>query len=374
MSHRLLPARRLLVALFLTVTVIPNAIPVLGQDQVPPELQTAPPESALGAPMDAVTIAEQVSPAVVTVINLQRWNASMVDSATDPSMVPTPPANGSPIETGVGTGFFVSSEGYIVTNQHVVDGGESFLVLLNDGDDIEATLVGVDPIADIAVLKVDMMAPAVLSLADSEELKVGMPVLAVGSPLGEFTNTVTLGIISALGRSVPDLGLYTNLIQHDAAINPGNSGGPLIDANGHVIGVNTLGYMDAQGLFFAVPAKTVRKVASALIAEGEVTYPFLGITARPVTREDAKSLGMDEPVGAFVVDFVDQTTPAGEAGIRQGDIILAIGGTEVTRDTPFVEALFDFRPGDVVDVVLKRGNTEVTVSVSLGTRPADLMP
>ena len=374
MSHRLLPARRLLVALLLTATVIPNAIPVFGQDQVPPELQTAPPESALGAPMDAVTIAEQVSPAVVTVINLQRWNASMVDSATDPSMVPTPPANGSPIETGVGTGFFVSSEGYIVTNQHVVDGGESFLVLLNDGDDIEATLVGVDPIADIAVLKVDMMAPAVLSLADSEELKVGMPVLAVGSPLGEFTNTVTLGIISALGRSVPELGLYTNLIQHDAAINPGNSGGPLIDANGHVIGVNTLGYMDAQGLFFAVPSKTVRKVASTLIAEGEVTYPFLGITARPVTREDAKSLGMDEPVGAFVVDFVDQTTPAGEAGIRQGDIILAIGGTEVTRDTPFVEALFDFRPGDVVDVVLKRGNTEVTVSVSLGTRPADLMP
>ena len=374
MSHRLLPARRLLVALLLTATVIPNAIPVLGQDQVPPELQTAPPESALGAPMDAVTIAEQVSPAVVTVINLQRWNASMVDSATDPRMLPTPPADGSPIETGVGTGFFVSSEGYIVTNQHVVDGGESFLVLLNDGDDIEATLVGVDPIADIAVLKVDMMAPAVLSLADSEELKVGMPVLALGSPLGEFTNTVTLGIISALGRSVPELGLYTNLIQHDAAINPGNSGGPLIDANGHVIGVNTLGYMDAQGLFFAVPAKTVRKVASALIAEGEVTYPFLGITARPVTREDAKSLGMDEPVGAFVVDFVDQTTPAGEAGIRQGDIILAIGGTEVTRDTPFVEALFDFRPGDVVDVVLKRGNTEVTVSVSLGTRPADLMP
>ena len=374
MSHRLLPARRLLVALLLTATVIPNAIPVLGQDQVPPELQTAPPESALGAPMDAVTIAEQVSPAVVTVINLQRWNASMVDSATDPSMLPTPPADGSPIETGVGTGFFVSSEGYIVTNQHVVDGGESFLVLLNDGDDIEATLVGVDPIADIAVLKVDMMAPAVLSLADSEELKVGMPVLALGSPLGEFTNTVTLGIISALGRSVPELGLYTNLIQHDAAINPGNSGGPLIDANGHVIGVNTLGYMDAQGLFFAVPAKTVRKVASALIAEGEVTYPFLGITARPVTREDAKSLGMDEPVGAFVVDFVDQTTPAGEAGIRQGDIILAIGGTEVTRDTPFVEALFDFRPGDVVDVVLKRGNSEVTVSVSLGTRPADLMP
>jgi 2-alkenal reductase len=196
----------------------------------------------------AVDIVEQVGPAVVTVINEQRFNDN----------------EGTELEpVGSGTGFIIDDQGHIVTNWHVVDGGDNFEVIFADGTTVSAELVGTDEVSDLAVVKVDGDLPGVVSLGDSDALKPGQPVLAIGSPLGAFTNTVTQGIVSAIGRDFPGSQTYTNLIQHDAAINPGNSGGPLFNFAGEVVGVNTLGIPQAstgeivQGVFFAIPYNTV---------------------------------------------------------------------------------------------------------------------
>ncbi|MDF3037974.1 MAG: 2-alkenal reductase, partial [Thermomicrobiales bacterium] len=204
-----------------------------------PELNVT---DAVTAPMTPIEVVERLSPAVVTVINKQ------IEEGAD-----------EPVPTGSGSGFFLDEDGHVVTNEHVVNGGLEFEVVLYDGSEFPATLIGADANSDVAVLKVAGPVPAVAEIGDSASLLPGQPVLALGSPLGTFTNTVTEGIVSALGRTVPDEDggpELLNLIQHDAAINPGNSGGPLVTLAGEVVGINTLGIIDAQGLFFAVPAET----------------------------------------------------------------------------------------------------------------------
>ena len=181
-----------------------------------------------GAPNDAISVVQQVGPSVVTVINQQMFQG--FDTV-------------QPV--GSGTGFIIDAEGHVVTNWHVVKGGQEFLVILSNGDRQPATLVGSDRISDLAVVKIDGEVPAFASFGNSDELQVGEPVLAIGSPLGTYTNTVTEGIVSALGRDLPQSN-YNNLIQHDAAINPGNSGGPLFNLQGQVIGVNTLGVSEEK--------------------------------------------------------------------------------------------------------------------------------
>lgn len=314
--------------------------------------------------MDAVAVVERVAPAVVSVINLQRDG----DADATPA-----PGGFPPDERGAGTGFIIDEQGYVVTNWHVVDGGVSFRVILADGEERSAALVGSDRISDIAVVKIEPPVPGTVRLGDSDELKVGQPVLALGSPLGAFTNTVTQGIVSALGRTYPEFfGTYTNLVQHDAAINPGNSGGPLIDANGDVVGVNTLGIPVAQGLFFAVPSNNVEDVATKLIRDGAVVYPYFGVASRPIVSEEAAAIGVGVAEGAIVVGSPDPFSPAGLADIREGDIILALDGVAVDRDTPFIEVLFDFAPGDTVQATIERAGERLTVSVTLAERPADL--
>ncbi|MGI8643873.1 MAG: S1C family serine protease [Thermomicrobiales bacterium] len=189
---------------------------------------------------DPVEVVQRVGPAVVTVINRQQARGGQL------------------LQAGAGTGFIISDEGYIVTNQHVVEGGMSFDVILANGESRHARLVGEDRLSDLAVMQMEGPVPATVPLADSAQLQPGQRVLAIGSPLGAFTNTVTRGIVSAVDRDFPGAGTYANLVQHDAAINPGNSGGPLLNLAGQVVGVNTLGIQrnadgsPAQGLFFAV--------------------------------------------------------------------------------------------------------------------------
>ncbi len=326
---------------------------------------TAPGSTAPG--IDAVAVAERVSPAVVSVINLQTATLSDGDDPDDDVGIAPPD------QRGAGTGFIVDDQGHVVTNAHVVDGGTEFRVILFDGEERPATLVGADPIADLAVVRIEGDLPAVIGLGDSDALRVGQPVLAIGSALGAFTNTVTQGIVSALGRTYPELGLgnYTNLIQHDAAINPGNSGGPLIDANGDVVGVNTLGIPEAQGLFFAIPANSVANITQELIAEGEVVYPFFGVTSLPLTNDLAAELGVDVDYGALVLD-VDPGTPAGDAGIQADDIILTLDDNRIDRDAPFIEVLFEYAPGETVVATVQRGAEELTLTVTLAERPEDL--
>jgi 2-alkenal reductase len=316
------------------------------------------------AQADPVEVVKRVSPAVVTVINRQ----VVGDETADPQTA------------GAGTGFIIDEDGHIVTNAHVVAGGDEFVVLLANGEDREAELVGADEVSDLAVLEMAGDVPATVPLGDSDALQVGETVLAIGSPLGAFTNTVTQGIVSALGRSGDtltsfgaDAQLYTNLIQHDAAISPGNSGGPLFNLAGEVVGVNTLGLTDtgdgriAQGLFFAIPSSTVARISSRLIEDGEVVYPFFGVGTIPITFDIAAQNDLPVDYGVYVED-VTEDSGAAEAGIRQGDIILSIDGQRIDQDNPFVEVLFNHEPGDTVEVEVQRGSRTVTVDVELGER------
>ncbi len=313
-------------------------------------------QGGLPPQMNAVAVVERVAPAVVTVINLQTVGGFGQSGVAQPA--------------GSGTGFIIDQQGHIVTNQHVVAGGDQFEVIFANGEERPAQLVGADPVADLAVVRIDGGVPATVQFGDSEALRVGEPVLALGSPLGEFTNTVTEGIVSALDRTFPEPGsTYTNLIQHDAAINPGNSGGPLFNAAGEVVGVNTLGIQGAQGLFFAIPSNTVTDIVTTLINEGEVNYPYMGVETEPVTDELAAQYDLPVDYGVGVIGRVQRNSPAGQAGIQPGDIILALNGQRIDAQHPFVEVLFQFEPGQTVTATIQRGEEQFDVQVTLGERP-----
>ncbi|MDP9363430.1 MAG: trypsin-like peptidase domain-containing protein [Chloroflexota bacterium] len=322
------------------------------------------PSAAPGSELNAVAVVDRVRPAVVTVVNEQRTGGFASDAAQ---------------EAGRGTGFAVDGEGHVVTNEHVVRNGDRFHVILADGEKRPATLVGADPLSDLAVVRVDEGVPATVPFGDSDGLQVGQPVLAIGSPLGEFTNTATDGIVGGLGRDFPGAPNrgepgYSNLIQHNAAINPGNSGGPLLNAAAEVVGVNTLGIprteqgLPAQGLFFAIPANTVRGIAAQLIETGRVAYPSVGVDLVPITEDLASQYGLPVDHGVFV-RAVAPDGPAARAGIRQGDFLVALGGQRIDQENSFTEVLFGHRPGETVVATLQRDRDEVQVDVTLGERP-----
>lgn len=329
------------------------------------ERSTAPqvPDSPLTA-MSAVEVVDQVWPAVVTVVN-ERLAGPVGSFDVRPA--------------GRGTGFIIDDQGHIVTNQHVVSGSDRLEVIFSDGEKRAADLVGTDPLSDLAVVRVDGDLPATVDFGDSDALQVGQPVLAIGSPLGEFSGTVTDGIVSALNRDFPgDTGgaEYNNLIQHNAAINPGNSGGPLFDLNGNVVGVNTLGIpispdgSPVQGLFFAIPSNSVSRIVDQLIEHGRAIYPYFGATPIDIFPELAAQYDLPVEYGAYLAD-VPRDSPAGQAGIRADDIVTALNDIQITAQRSFSEVLFEFEPGDTVVVTLYRGNEEMQVEMTLGERPVE---
>jgi 2-alkenal reductase len=304
-------------------------------------------------------VVQQVEGAVVTVINAQEFEN--IDSA-------------QPV--GSGTGFIIDEQGHVVTNAHVVEGGDEFLVVFANGDRRDAVLVGADPVSDLAVVRVDGEVPAFVPFGDSDALHPGETVLAIGSPLGTFTNTVTQGIVSAIGRDFEGSG-YNNLIQHDAAINPGNSGGPLFNMRGEVVGVNTLGFSEqngqlVQGLFFALPSNSVQAITERLIADGQVVYPFFGITYQTITWQRAGQAGLPVDNGVFLTE-VTAGGPADFAGLSAGDIVLAIDGVAIDEQNTFSELLFDYLPGDQIAVDVLRGSEQFTATLTLANR-SDFLP
>ena len=311
-------------------------------------------------------LVEEVNPAVVTVINLQTFGGFYDQQ-------------GEPQTAGTGTGFFISEDGYLVTNNHVIDGSEDISVIFADGTEVEAELIGTDPLTDLAVVKVDGEIPGYVELGDSSELRPGERVIAIGSPLGAFTNTVTEGIVSGLGRRVTGTNsAVDNLIQHDAAINPGNSGGPLFTLDGKVIGVNTLvvrqsgNGISAEGLGFAIPSATVAQVSQAIIENGLVERPFLGITFQQLSPTLAATEDIPLDQGAYVIEI--QPGPAADAGVEVGDIITHIDGDETNEDNILTDLLFEYEPGETVELTVYRPSTDetLTLQVTLGTRPNNL--
>jgi serine protease Do len=272
-----------------------------------------------------------------------------------------------------GSGFFVSDQGYVITNNHVVEGTSAVRLILSDGSEQPATVVGADKYSDIAVLKSDGLVPAVAALGDSDVLQPGETVIAIGSPLGDFKNSVTVGVVSATGRSIDTGQGYQveGLVQTDAAINQGNSGGPLVNLAGQVIGVNTLivrgngngGF--AEGLGFAIPIDTAQAVASQIIAQGYFSHPFMGIAYQPITPAIARAYNLPEQWGVYV-SRVATGSPASEAGLQRGDIITSVGGTTLDETHSYLNTLYSYQPGDKVTLRIVRGDGTIELQVTLG--------
>jgi len=314
--------------------------------------------TAVGTTEDQVVIAvvRELLPTVVTVIN----------------KLP----GGQPQSSG--SGFVVdAARGYVVTNNHVVENvrdtgvGASFDLIFADEKRAEARLVGRDPQTDVAVLQVSTQGLRAAALGDSDEAPVGATVVAIGSPLGEFQNTVTTGVVSAKGRRVPETPdiFLEDLIQTDAAINQGNSGGPLIwAATKQVIGMNTLvaRVAGAEGLGFAVSSKTIRQVADELIKNGRVVRGFIGIQYLQITRQLAVQLGLPTAAQGIVITQVVPGSPAQRTGLRPNDVITKVNDQTIDPDHPLQSLMVRFRPGDQVTLTLFREGRQETVALTLG--------
>ena len=257
---------------------------------------------------------------------------------------------------GGASGFVIAPDGFILTNAHVVEGGHAPRITLHDGTELAAAIVGSDPSTDLAVIRaLNASTLPAATLGDSDALRVGQLVIAIGDPLG-FQSTVTTGVVSALGRSLhaKDGRLIENIIQTDAALNPGNSGGPLVDTRAHVVGVNTAIIPNAQGICFAIPAATARRVAGALIRDGRIRRAMLGIagTATPLGRGLASALGV--PLAGIRVIEVTGASPADLGGIKAGDVIVAVDGEPVPTLSRLQGVLTDERIGRAVPVIVVR--------------------
>lgn len=329
-------------------------------------------QTAAGAQADVASVASIANPAVVTITTLQEMSAfeGRGDIQSElPGSPQVPGEDGQLIPLGTGTGFIVDEAGNVVTNSHVVESGSAFDVTYFDGTTVSATLVGADSFQDIAVLKIDLglgeAVPGTVPFGDSDLVQAGDPVIAIGTPYGEYANTVTSGMVNAIERGLDSGGGYDlpNLLQHDADIYPGNSGGPLLNADGEVVGINVakaftrqMG-MDSDGFNFAIESNAAKEIVDEIIADGSFERSYLGISGQATWD------------GVQIVSL-EADGPAATAGLQENDIIAGIAG--IAGDDPneaLDVILFEMRPGDVVTLEVLRGGQLMTLDVTLGERP-----
>lgn len=350
-----------------STTVVPN------DTASPLSIQQSPTFQGGAGIIDARAAVRAAGPAVVTVINTLNTQPSGGFGN-----------GGSTAPQASGSGIIIDKQGDIITNDHVVEGQKSLQVIFADGTKADAKLVGTDPYTDIAVIKVDVAVPAVAQFGDSDTLQPGEPVVAIGSALGDFANTVTAGVVSALHRTIQDANSpsLTNLIQTDAAINHGNSGGPLLDLSGKVIGINVavvrsdssgLGSTAdvAEGLGFAIPGNTAQQISGQLISKGAVDRPFLGISYQPITPQIASYYNLPRDSGLLITD-VQSGSASDKAGIVANSVMTKFDGTSVTDASSLLQLLMKHKIGDTVTVTIIPPNstTEKDIQVTLGARPA----
>jgi 2-alkenal reductase len=306
---------------------------------------------------------EEVGQAVVTVVGVIPGQPTLF------GRTPDRPVSGS--------GVIISEDGYILTNNHVIEDTQQVAVILADGTQLEAQIVGTDLFSDLAVLQAKGEIPAVARLGNSDALRPGETVIAIGSPLGDFKNTVTAGVVSATERSIEVSENYfmEGLIQTDAAINQGNSGGPLVNLAGEVIGINTLivrggnyGSPIAEGLGFAIPANKAQAVAAQLIDQGYFSYPYLGIRWQWLTTRITHMYNMPVEGGVYV-SYVEPNSPADAAGLQAEDIITHIGDQEINEENPYINVLYSYEPGDETTITVVRGQETIELTVTFGERP-----
>ncbi len=273
-------------------------------------------------------------------------------------------------QVGLGSGVIISADGYLLTNNHVIEGADDVEVMLADGRQAKARLIGTDPETDLAVLKVDLDRLPAMSFGDADRLEVGDVVLAIGNPFG-VGQTVTSGIVSALGRNQLGINTFENFIQTDAAINPGNSGGALIDAQGNLLGINTAIYSRSggnMGIGFAIPVSTARQVMDGLIREGVVTRGWIGVEPRDLTPEIAQTLNLPIREGVLITGVL-QSGPASAGGMRPGDVVVNVAGTPVSNTTQLLNAVAALKPQTQAVIGVQRGDRAIELTVTVVQRP-----
>lgn len=273
-------------------------------------------------------------------------------------------------DNSLGSGVIVSPQGYIVTNHHVIESADEIEVALADGRTMAATIVGTDPETDLAVLKVDAKDLPAITLADPDQSHVGDVVLAIGNPFG-VGQTVTQGIISALGRSHLGINTFENFIQTDASINPGNSGGALVDTNGHLVGVNSAIYSrsgGSMGIGFAIPVSLTKQVMEQIIRQGGVVRGWVGIEAQDITPQLAESFRLSHTRGSLIAGVL-RNSPAEKAGLKPGDILLQINGNKVTDSSTMLNLIANLKPDEKATLRIARDQRELDIVVTIGKRP-----
>ena len=273
-------------------------------------------------------------------------------------------------QTGLGSGVIVSPDGYVLTNNHVVEGADAIEVVLQDARRTTAQVIGTDPESDLAVLKLTLDKLPVMTLGNSDALQVGDQVLAIGNPFG-VGQTVTSGIVSALGRNQLGINTFENFIQTDAAINPGNSGGALVDVNGNLLGINTAIYSrsgGSLGIGFAIPVSTARMVLDGIVREGKVTRGWIGVEPNELSPELAETFGVKATEGVIITGVL-QDGPAAVGGIRPGDVIVQVAGKPVTNVAGLLSSVAALRPGEAAPFQVQRGNRMLDLELTPGVRP-----
>jgi len=284
------------------------------------------------------------------------------------------------VEVGGGTGFIISQDGLILTNKHVVsDKDADYTVLTNDGQKIPAKVLALDPVQDLALIKIEGTNLPILKLGDSSSLQIGQSVITIGNALGEFRNTVSVGVISGLKRSITaGSGSFSetleDIIQTDAAVNAGNSGGPLLNLRGEVIGINTATVTTAQDIGFAIPINYAKKDIEQVKSSGKIVYPFLGVRYVLITEEIKKDDNLSVDYGALIQKgdngeaAITSGSPAEKAGLRNGDIILEFNGEKINKENTLAKVILKYKPGDKVNLKILRGDQEKNIEVILGER------
>lgn len=273
-------------------------------------------------------------------------------------------------QSSLGSGVIVSSEGYILTNNHVVEAADKIEVALTDGRKISAKVVGTDTETDLAVIKINLSNLPTIILAHPEQATVGDTVLAIGNPFG-VGQTVTMGIISALGRNHLGINTFENFIQTDAAINPGNSGGALVDTNGNLLGINTAIYSRTGGnlgIGFAIPVSTVKNVMEAIITYGQVIRGWIGVEPQDITAELAESFNLNKKTGAIIANVL-KNSPADQAGIKPGDILINIENKPVTDTNEMLNLITQLKPGQKAQMTILRQAKKIRLNIIIGKRP-----
>lgn len=277
---------------------------------------------------------------------------------------------GNEPQVGLGSGVIVSPNGYILTNNHVVEGADEIEVILNDSRHARATIIGTDPDSDLAVLRIQLDRLPVIIMGNSDSLAVGDQVLAIGNPFG-VGQTVTSGIVSALGRNQLGINTFENFIQTDAAINPGNSGGALVDISGNLLGINTAIYSrsgGSMGIGFAIPVSTAKFVLESIVKEGQVTRGWIGVEPNDISPELAETFGITSDLGVIITGVLSNG-PAALAGIRPGDVITEVAGQPIHGVSELLASVAALKPGNSAKFRLSRQQSQLEVEVVIGVRP-----